>query len=558
MNKLLIHNGNIVYKEVFESSIEFPSLINIDDNISRNIISEIKSSDCEIIFVKDNLSTNYLELYGLKVAYHIRLSEELGDKRFLPIVIISDLDSYILNRVEPISRILFTKNIFLSQNNKEAIKLYDNYDLKPLHANEYKAEFLDKVQVEQPKDYLTHHSIANEWAMHRWSEYLEVITDDVKAINKKISSMLYFKYLKAKFPIKKGQFKKHQREITETGKILYIDDEWEKGWGNILKSLHSDLHVVEEQYKDKTKEEIVEFVLKRVREVDPDLVILDMRLHEDDFKKDVYLNELTGIEIFQKIKEINEGIQFIIFTASSNAILLEQLQNYDKNILSYIKKEHPDDNSTTTQGNINKLINKINEGLEKKYLKEILEIKKNISKLLGTEETWDGNPFSQYINDIEQYKTNLGKLHKENSYIFDILNSRESNKFNYALISLATSIDTLQDIFIEEEWDRDSKEKRYYYLGDYITTKIYNLPGKIEYILSKSGYQEKYKNLTKLNKKRNKYVHFVPDYEEITVDEIKGWYEMYYEILKKLKNRRTIKKRKEKQLGSIDLSVLKK
>ena len=200
--------------------------------------------------------------------------------------------------------------------------------------------------------------------MYRWAEYLEVDTPDVQKIKKKISSMLYFKYLKAKFPIKKSRFGKRKQSIKEEGKILYIDDEWQKGWKDILKSLHSDLSVVEEEYKDRTKEEIINFVVQKAKEVDPDLVILDMRLHEEDFKDD--FAELTGIQIFQEIKNINAGIQFIIFTASSNTLLLEELQSYDTNILSYIKKEHPDDITITTQGNINKLINEINRGLEKK------------------------------------------------------------------------------------------------------------------------------------------------------------------------------------------------
>ena len=91
--------------------------------------------------------------------------------------------------------------------------------------------------------------------------------------------MLYFKYLKAKFPIKKSRFGKYQQNIKESGKILYIDDEWQKGWGDILKSIHSNLSIVEEDYKDKTKEEIIKFVVDKAKDIKPDLVILDMRLH---------------------------------------------------------------------------------------------------------------------------------------------------------------------------------------------------------------------------------------------------------------------------------------
>lgn len=548
MNKLLIHNDNIAYKDMFENNIKLPPIENIDENISINIIPAIMSSDCEIIFIKDNLSTNYLELYGIRVAYHIRLSEELGDKRFLPIVILSDVDSYILNKVEPMSRILFTKNTFLSQSNKEAIKLYDNCYLKPLHVDEYKTEFLDKIQVEQPKDYLSHHSIANEWAMNRWAEYLEVTTDDVKIINEKISSMLYFKYLKAKFPIKKSIFKKHKQEITQSGKILYIDDEWKKGWGSILKSMHSDLSVVEEQYKDKTKEQIVEFVLSAAKEIKPDLVILDIRLHEDDFKRD--LEEPTGIEIFQDIKKLNQGIQFIIFTASSDAKLLEELQSYDTNILSYIKKEHPDDNTTTTQGNINKLIIKINEGLEKKYLKEIWDIQK---KLLSI----------GMLQNIKDEK--LLELKNAISNVFTISNSNilYAEKFKFLVLSIYKCFEIICDYFIFES----SENRQYiaYWKENYqpisnnghtaTNNKIQNIFKKFN-ILS----QENEKQINKIVCTRNYIIH--PDnisrfcqnqgrtIKKTNETNAKEWLNLLLDVIKKMNNNNTVKSKKE--LGSIE------
>ena len=514
----------------------------LDSHISQKIIPEIVKKEFNILFIKDSLSDNYLELYGITLAYHIRLSAELGDKRFVPIVIISDVDGYILNKLTPMANILFTRNTFVARNE---ISSYDYFkkvfeQIQPF--SDFKKEFLDLIRIDPPQDYLSHHSIANEWAMHRWAEYLDVTTDDIKMINEKISSMLYFKYLKAKFTIKKSDFGKHQQKIKEPGKILYIDDEWAKGWGNILKSLHSDLYVVEEPYKDRTKEEIIEFVLKKISKVDPDLVILDMRLHEDDFQENIHLDELTGIEIFKKIKELNEGIQFIIFTASSNTLLLEEIQSYDTNILSYIKKEHPDDINITIQGNINKLVNKINEGLKKKYLKEIWKIKNDISKLLGVEKTWEENPFSQYIDGLEEYKTHLGKLHKENFYIFDILSGSNENKLNYALVSLATSIDALQSIFIKDKWDKEKQSKTYYYLGEHISKPISNLPDQIAFIIEKSGYEPKeiLKELIKLNKKRNQYIHSNPDYILPTEGEILKWHQLFCEIINKIKNRKTV------------------
>ena len=81
MNNIVIHNNNIDLF-LFENDIPFDSTDNIDKYISEKIIPELLGNDFDRIFIKDNLSLNYLELVGLRVAYHIRLSQELGEKRF--------------------------------------------------------------------------------------------------------------------------------------------------------------------------------------------------------------------------------------------------------------------------------------------------------------------------------------------------------------------------------------------------------------------------------------------------------------------------------------------
>ncbi len=353
---MLIHNNNIVDLQQFPNRIKFtPNVSEIDEYISKSIVLELKQKEFDVIYIKDNLSSNYLDLYGIRVAYHIRLTQELEDKKYVPIVILSDFRSGELNKIEPMTNILFTKGIFLIVNTKEAIEKTKTMNFKNLTLGEYQVRFLDQIKIDQPKDYLSHHSIANEWSMYRWSEYLDVNTPDIEKIRDDISSMLYFKYLQAKFPIKQNLFRKHKREVEGKGKILYIDDEWEKGWKSIFEHLSQknedySLETVEEVYKDRSQEEIIAFIMEKVVNVNPDVIILDMRLHEDDFLENVGLADFTGIQIFSKIKEINPGIQIIIFTASSNSLLLDQLNSYDSSILGYVKKEHPKNYNLTTQG----------------------------------------------------------------------------------------------------------------------------------------------------------------------------------------------------------------
>src|SRR5574344_2765961 len=150
-NLVLIHNNHLVDITLFSNRIRFTTNEDIDKYISDYIIKELKTKEFDKIFIKDNLSSNYLELYGLRVAYHIRLSKELEeDKRFVPIVIVSEFDILTLNKFNKESNILFTDGIYLCQNTKEDIIKYQSLDLKGLSSFKYDG-FLEQIHIEKPK-----------------------------------------------------------------------------------------------------------------------------------------------------------------------------------------------------------------------------------------------------------------------------------------------------------------------------------------------------------------------------------------------------------------------
>jgi len=529
---ILVHNDNIFSLKYFKNRIKFsPSKSDIDKYISTDLLPEIKKREFDIIYIKDNLSSNYLELYGIRLAYHIRLSVELGDKRFIPIVIISDFKRDTLIRYDSMSNILLTQNIFLVQNNQtdiESIKKLDFFNLTP---DDYHNNFLTKVVVEQPKDYLTHHDIANEWSIHTWAEFLKI--KDSQAIDKnreKISSMLYFKYLLAKYPVHDvSNISFAPKRPQSTGNILYIDDQWAEGWSEIFEKYYSktpniSFNTFNYEYKDMNKFNFLNELTEQIKSSMPDMILLDLRLTKKDHEE-TDLEQLTGIKILNIIKEINKGIQVVMFTATTQSRILENL--YDKGILGYIQKEHPAKTQLNMKDTFLKLKFLTDSAFEKSYLKEIWNVNKQIkAKLLK-------DPFSQYISDIESYKDNLAKLIKESEYIFDILNSEKENKFNYALVSLATCLDALQSIFIDEYYSNGTKE--YYYLGSLITDQgINSLPKQITYIIEKSGNKIDDSELKKLNKSRNYYIHSNPAYIPVNSEDINKWFLLLNDVISKI------------------------
>ncbi len=530
-NTLLIHNDNVKY-ENFTNSIKF-SLINsdVDKSISNYIIIDEKLKDTDIVFIKDNLSSNYIELLGLRVAYHLRLSGELKTKRFIPIVILSDLDYFELNKLSSFSNILFTKNIYLIPNTKKAIEKILRKNFKNLTEDEYEKNFLNLINVQAPKDYLSHHSIANEWAIYKWSKILNVKSNKIRINYKKISAMLYFKYLQIKYDINN----KNDNLIMpkNKGKVLLIDDEWNKGWKDILSSILKDnieFETFKYNFKDTSNLNLItqlnyEGLEKQIKNVD--IVILDLRLVEQDHNENTKIDEYSGIKILKKIHEINAGIQVIMLTATTKSIILEKLYAY--NILGYIKKEHPNDNSITTIENINKFVNLIDVGLEQSYLKKIFSIQTNILNIL------ENNPFKKYISDSSIYENYLQLIEKNTRYIFDILDSDIDSKFNYAMISIMISLEAIVKIFLFQKsrddylifWDNEEAK------GIYEHSR---LEDKLLKILNYKMSSKAKIDLEELIRHRNNYVHSNKKYKEVNHFHIKKWYGTLEQIILIIKN----------------------
>jgi len=507
---LIIHNNNVPFLDKFDYKIVFKVTgVDVDRYITDTIMPQIVNLDCKVIYIKDNLSLNYLELYGIRLAYHIRLSQIV-----LPIVILSDLDGFSLNKIASISNILFSKNIFIEKNHSDSLKKIDNLNIEPFQKSDYRSKFLDLIEIEPPKDYLSHHDISNEWAIYRWAEFLKI--DNSKAIDinrEKISSMLYFKYLLAKNPIpKKSGISFAPQAPREGGKILYIDDEWAKGWSDILKRYFSksqniEFETFEYNFKDNNKFNTISVIKKYCETYYPDVVLLDLRLTQSDHKT-TEIETLTGIKITKVIKEINPAIQIIMLTATSQSVILENL--YQHGILGYIKKEHPTDINISTKDNFNKLKELVDRGFEKKYLKEVWEIQKCILAL---------NIFQE--DKFRQMKFEINS-------IFEILNSDMNKRYIYAMLSIHQSLEEINNHFI------DDRNGIWYDSKNAIEGKTSTKNKILEVLhkrLSLHGFDEKIQEITHL---RNGIIH--PNNRTVSIDshQILAWFKMLQTILKKI------------------------
>ena len=524
-DSLLIHHDNVVCVDAFEDEIYFDAdETDIDSYINEEIIPQISKTPCDVIYIKDNLSVNYMELLGIRVAYHIRLSEELGEKRYLPIMIISEIDGYLLGKLSDEAHILFSKNIFVVKNDKEL--LLSQKSFKNLTKDEYQKSFLNLIHIDAPSEYESHHDIANEWAIYRWSTALELKSDAITKNYEHIKSSLYFKYLKT-LQYTKNDAQPHSINALEgKGNILYLDDEWNKGWGDILQKLfeptNANFEIWDYNFKDNTKFKMLPDIRQKIEESMPDLVILDLRFTQSDHERKENIDEYTGIKIAKMIKEVNPGIQTIMMSATSQSTIVQKLYAYG--VLGYIKKEHPNDVTIDTVESINELLSLSDMAFGKKYLKHIYRLQEEALNL----------PLLEH----ESQKA----LSLEVKSIFEVLNSNMEKKFVYALMSLYTILESINKMFIYEEWlEKNKKIAKWIDTQEPISSDGHtSAKNKISNILHAKVDKPKYKkDLWKMLEIRNDIIHnpTQENFDKVDSRRIQEWFVKLVNVLKEIEKR---------------------
>lgn len=299
---------------------------NYDDDIDQRIdtfLITYRNKQIKSFTIPVSLSNNFMEFSGLIFAHHVRLTRELTFCD-APIIFYGTLELEQLLRLTPLARILLTHNIQYVNTIKYSFddiqKSIERYEPKSFDI----IQFLEQIQIKPPANYDSHHNIDNEFALIQWSRYIKSYNRLPQHFKKEFDSKLYFKYLRTKHLL--SEINDHDQFIIPNianTRILLIEDEAKMGWENFYESFFRNSKIKFEDsgidFKNEEKNDLITKIITRVKHFDPDIVLLDLRLHDSDFGEDVESEKLTGIQILEKIKEINRGIQIIITTASNKA-----------------------------------------------------------------------------------------------------------------------------------------------------------------------------------------------------------------------------------------------
>ena len=431
------------------------------DSAITNYLTNLNNKEISSITLPVNLSQNFLELSGIRVGHHIRLTKELKYRK-VPLIFYGSLELETLAKISPLSSILFTPNVYyvnISRYSFEDIVKYINAISLSLNDFDFN-KYLDFVRIEPPANYQSHHSVDNEIALIEWSKYLRC-DNQIVEVKENLKNGLYFKYHSVLNPVESPETGT-QFEITEKGNILLIDDEWEKGWKDFYNyffhySGQIWLDTLSIDFKSLSQTEIIQEAKNKIETFKPDVILLDLRLCDIDFEDELPSNKLTGIQILDIVKNINKGIQVIITTASNKVWNFEAAKKYGAN--GYIIKS----GISNIKEDIKNLKTLIEEGLKRSSFLKIIN-----QKLKAAIQCWDNYKIHQRRNLTDQMHDTLWhanlKLQIKDflNNAFDTINNDEiQERFTISILLLYRVIEMLNEFFIVEEGTYFKKDISY-------------------------------------------------------------------------------------------------
>lgn len=436
MNILILHNNNLpiaimeeskwtIKEESFNVDKHILSLPPTDrpdfDSFASTELEKLNNTNSDggklaqydLVVMPLNFTDSYMEFTGLRVATHIRLTKEW--KSFsTPILFLGSDNRDDIMRFSPLGELLNTFNIYYSKHNSvgklcEMFRwINQNKLLADVDSPEYRSFLYRLKLIPAPANYATHHSIANEWAILRW---IDMMTWDDKypkpeILHKEFADMLYFKYLMAVAGDRESFSRKYKRNnplypridrITNK-RIVCIDDESSKGWKELLECIFNASRAKIKFFpfdestksisKETLKDKIQDFLVKDSREENgcADCYIIDLRLHDDDFREDIKYKELSGHKIaeFIKSEKLNPYNQVVIFTASNKVWNYETAVKQTK-ACGYVIKESPEQNLSKVDSKdlFNKFSKNIKHACDMSFLRGLYSSLKELERDFG-------------------------------------------------------------------------------------------------------------------------------------------------------------------------------
>lgn len=294
-----------------------------DSSLCSTIDEDLANQKYDCIFVPLCFGETLYDFLGLRFAMLIRFLQTKN--RLTPIIIYGEAEyaEMINNECFDILKmpgIKYVHSDFASLQNSVS-------GLRDTLESEYKLG-LQNIHLKIPSDIGDNHDVSNKWAIYRWATALGADDDDIEKNNDKVLNNLYFRYLMSLYSVSEGDkltqenLKIKQDSSQPALNVLYIDDQADEGWYEVLCTFLYDYNQISLDYLGKELKkmhsiQIPKAVTDKIGEQKTNVVILDLRLHRSDANQTDF-TKTSGYQVLEKIKKENRGIQVIVFTASNN------------------------------------------------------------------------------------------------------------------------------------------------------------------------------------------------------------------------------------------------
>lgn len=311
-----------------------------DKDLDQFVCKQFKESTYDAIYIPLYIGNVYSDFLGLRLAMHIRLTPSANSTTPIFIYGVSSYEDLHQNACFDVLKF---STVLLIGSNRDSFSL----SLNKIDRADSHDFALQNIHLNIPSNMGNNHSVANKWAIYRWSNMLKLGEGFVSPQSNEFQTTLYFKYLDVKFG-QHDKFKEKQKYSAQINNIedktiVYIDDEYDKGWGNVLSQifeLSKAKYVPFTDFDKKiSRKELLERIYHFIDENEADCYLLDLRLHEDDFALD-QRKDLSGHSISKYIKNKNAGNQVVIFTASNKIWNLKE-EIFKIGAAGYALKESP-------------------------------------------------------------------------------------------------------------------------------------------------------------------------------------------------------------------------
>ncbi len=451
----LIHSRDSIIKDnnVVEN-IEFDEIINriedLDENTDGIVLSNWLTGETEI---RNDIFHSAYEL-----ATYIRSSSK--NVKYLPILILSkitleDILRYSISEPHIIrasygTRIINPEVVIweFSDGDEEE----DDFGIVGVNINnlskifnvtigeiqrEYDSNIKGRIVVNDNST--SGHDIANQWGAYRMAQVAGL---DMSGFS--YPKTLYFKYLLSNIGLEnKGVGIDCKPFYEKDLNILFIDDNFDKGWEECLKGILKNNIVKKREVVIKSSLRLEESLLKDISNDKYDLIILDYYLQNCE----------KGINLLKKIKEENPVVPVIIFTASNKAWNMDEL--YQAGADGYYVKEHPEtahdaEFSIKNFENFYETIeNCLNKGkLLRKYWKKIKYIEKNL--IIENKISDKGRLQFEKGRINERLMMFLGLLKKESEQTKFDKNTFFYSEWELAFLTLWSTLNEVQEFYYEK------------------------------------------------------------------------------------------------------------